>query len=812
MVHVEWKDYGICKFWMADPEKCRRGRDCPWGHPRAGERERLWYEHTQRQEEAVRYERDRAGALRRGHSVEEREHHRGREPAQDIHPSRLQLVGAPEDEGHHSGRKRKRSDFSHEDWERADQYRHHHEVATRERYYDAVAPAYHEYSELDSTRFSQQSPRELLPHPQHHLQPTDQQMYDNDMAREVAEASKYVNSQPLGRPNRMLEGSVSHQTELVGEDRAPVQARQLPYQPSTEHKPHAQRQDEAIVMEPQGMTVLLTSASKNDEVRSGVLNAGGAASPKRGLMQPPPRLLLPPIHAPGFRTPWWPAVTTLPAKMPAVKRDANGEVKQVGPHPSTIRVSTPYTTQAGISKRLRLQTGDIQEKSLAEAREDNFRLQGVTWLDTTRRALQLPIRTFSTACVYYHKFRLAHSGVDYNWADAAAASLLTSCKVEDTLKKSKDILAAAYNVKTNGLEQLGSDDPLFEGPSRAVIGLERLVLESGGFDFRSRYPHRVLVKITRTLPASDERSKIGKVAWSILTDLHRTFAPLKQSSSALALASLELAAHLTASTSETGASNLEAQLHALNHATWSTSREEVMETLLDALDLYTHHTASTILGTKYGLDDFLRIRLALNKECTDSDIARYTTVPETATDRPAANGSSTLHVSNGHPTPVSPPQPGGPPQSQNSNGLQTAPDVGTLRFMLNPRLAADEKGEVQKYFVEEWEEYEEEIEVPVPRSGSYRGDRPRDFDRRDPEDRRPLPARDEREMLRQRERELEREQARLRERGRDRRYDDRRYDDRERRYDDRRGPPRRFEDRRPYEGDRRHPPRRDERR
>ncbi|WPG97371.1 ctd kinase subunit beta [Acrodontium crateriforme] len=792
MVYVEWKDYGICKFWMADPDKCRNGRDCPWGHPRAGDRERLWQEHTERQE-IERRERRRLRSSSRGYT--------------GVHAG-----GVADDEERRSAyRKRKRGDFTAEDWERAEHSRHHHAAVTREKYYDKssmIASPYRERSEHDSTEFTQHSPQRLEPHIHHRWKTTDQQIYDTKMDRGAADTSMYVNSQPLGRPNRMLNVGASTQ---VDEDHALGDTRQRSHLPWTRKKRNATQQDGAVSIHPKDMAkTIMAGPEKQDEVRS-VVRTGAAVSPQRRVMRPPPRLILPPIHAPGFRMPWWPAVS-IPANMPAVKRDANGEVKQVGPHPSTIRVSTPYTTQAGISKRLRLQTGDIQEKSLAEAREDNFRLQGVTWLDTTRRALQLPIRTFSTACVYYHKFRLAHAGVDYNWADAAAASLFTSCKVEDTLKKSKDILAAAYNVKTNGLEQLGSDDPLFEGPSRAVIGLERLVLESGGFDFRSRYPHRVLVKITRTLPESHERSKIGKVAWSILTDLHRTFAPLKQSSSTLALASLELAVRLTVPTSGTSVPDVEAQLQPLNHTTWSTTREEVMETLLDALDLYTHHTASTILGTTYVLDDFLRIRLALNKECTDSDISRYTTVSETSTDRPPANATGTLRVSNGHPTPVSPPQPGGPPQSQTSNGLQTAPDVGTLRFMLNPRLAADEKGEVKKYFVEEWEEYEEEIEVPVPRSASYRGDRPRDFDRRDPEDRRPLPVRDERELLRQRERELEREQARLRERGRDRRYDDRRYDDRDRRYDDRRGPPRRFDDRRPYEGDRRHPPRRDDRR
>lgn len=500
-----------------------------------------------------------------------------------------------------------------------------------------------------------------------------------------------------------------------------------------------------------------------------------------------------------------------------------GERKVIGPHPSTIRVSAPYITQSAVEKRLQPPGLDAQERNIAEAREDGFRLQGVTWLDNVRRALQLPIKTYTTACVYYHKFRLAHPTSEYSWSDAAAASLLTSCKNEDTLKKSKDILAAAYNLKqSSSHEQVGADDPMFDLPSRAVVGVERLVLESGAFDFRSRSPHQTLVKISKSLPPSDDLRGLAQLAWTIMTDLHRTFAPLKQTSATLSLASLELAAQFKAAASGNNTCTVRDDLQALKLNKWFTTREEVMETLLDALDLYTHHTNSTILGPKYSLDDFLRIRLALKKECSEARIDRYTTVqPPTSPDNTNGNGS-TLRVANGHPTPVSPPQPGAQASSLNtSTGRphQAIPeDGGTLRFMLDPQRSLDEKVEVNRYYVEEWEEYEEEVHVPDPRNTSIerterhglpdRPDRGRDGRSREFDDRRSarpdreaprVPQAMERERLREREREAERERARLRERDRDRRYDDRRYDDRtgDRRYDDRRD----RGDRRPYEQD-----------
>ncbi len=69
-----------------------------------------------------------------------------------------------------------------------------------------------------------------------------------------------------------------------------------------------------------------------------------------------------------------------------------------------------------------------------------------------------PVRTFNTAAIYYHKFRLVHKDNEYQYADAAAAALFAACKIEDTLKKSREILCAAHNLKVSPSEHLTPDD------------------------------------------------------------------------------------------------------------------------------------------------------------------------------------------------------------------------------------------------------------------------------------------------------------------------------------------------------------------
>ena len=114
--------------------------------------------------------------------------------------------------------------------------------------------------------------------------------------------------------------------------------------------------------------------------------------------------------------------------------------ERVGPHPSYIEVAKPFLLHSAIDQSL-------ARLNMSEAREDAVRLQGVAWIDTVRRQLQLPVRTFDTAVMYYHKFRLLHADAEYNWADASAAALFAACKIEDTLKKSREILCAHWNLK-----------------------------------------------------------------------------------------------------------------------------------------------------------------------------------------------------------------------------------------------------------------------------------------------------------------------------------------------------------------------------
>jgi CTD kinase subunit beta len=56
--------------------------------------------------------------------------------------------------------------------------------------------------------------------------------------------------------------------------------------------------------------------------------------------------------------------------------------EQPGPHPSYIQVAKPFIFEQKVQ-------GQMIATGANPAREDNYRLQGIQWIDEVRRALQL---------------------------------------------------------------------------------------------------------------------------------------------------------------------------------------------------------------------------------------------------------------------------------------------------------------------------------------------------------------------------------------------------------------------------------------
>jgi CTD kinase subunit beta len=237
------------------------------------------------------------------------------------------------------------------------------------------------------------------------------------------------------------------------------------------------------------------------------------------------------------------------------------------------------------------------------------------------------------------------------------------------------------------------------------------MLEASGFDYRNRYPQKYLFKLAKKCELDKDVVKTG---YRMMLDLYRTFAPLRQTSAAMAFACLELATRVM----DKQQSNLRGK-NAPRHGTWMVYRQEIMETMLDLLDLYTHFQKSSIIGPLYNIDRFINIRIALNQESEERKFTRHTVWKDQK-----QNGVKSIIK-----TPKTPITPASPsdvrkdgaspatlsPRSSGSGrrGIGARGQDGTVRFMLEGLQAKKEKAIVADYFKTEYEEYEVEVEEPI---------------------------------------------------------------------------------------------------
>lgn len=255
---------------------------------------------------------------------------------------------------------------------------------------------------------------------------------------------------------------------------------------------------------------------------------------------------------------------------------------------------------------------------------------------------------------------------------------------------------------------------VFEVHAKGIIGLERLMLEASGFDFRTRHPQKVLIKLARHYGLTP-RSEVADTAYRISQDMYRTFAPIKQTTSTMAFSCLELAGRLLDQ-------RVEAVESGDDYERWRTSREEVMgtsrpsspevnslisttETLFDLLELYTHQRSSTTIGPQFPADRFLTVRIPLNKEAEAQRIPRHTNWVERKREA-KINGFKTEGLpkeKEGVVHPLTPVAAHGERPRHGERGRD-----GAVRFMLEPECAESEKGQVSEYFRVEMEEFEVE--------------------------------------------------------------------------------------------------------
>lgn len=247
---------------------------------------------------------------------------------------------------------------------------------------------------------------------------------------------------------------------------------------------------------------------------------------------------------------------------------------------------------------------------------------------------------------------------------------------------------------------------MFEQPGKIIIGLERLILETIGFDFRTRYPQKLLVKIIRHIFGNTKEGKAFVVtAYAMCLDMFKTFVPIKRTTFSMAMAVVELTARITDAHLDK-VQEFEAQRKQYHRGT-------VTETMLDILDLYVQHHKSTKIGAQFDLNKFIDVKIHLNNDldkafeprhqfyCSKCEVQN----PSVMTTPPSTTSPTTPVLFPG----------------ESSDRRPARGQEGTMRFIFDPEMATQEQEAIAEHFKEDFEEYEIEVEEPVPPPPEYRG-------------------------------------------------------------------------------------------
>ncbi|OLL23788.1 CTD kinase subunit beta [Neolecta irregularis DAH-3] len=289
------------------------------------------------------------------------------------------------------------------------------------------------------------------------------------------------------------------------------------------------------------------------------------------------------------RTPITPATPASP-----LSKDS----QQQNQHPPSVTIlSRPYLTSSQIFALQKRTRGS----AISEQKETQIRLQACAWIAAIGEHMHFPIRTIGTGMMLYHRFHLFYPITDFPFMDMAITCLFVASKMQDTIKKLRDILIVGYQIRHPNGPDINPESQTMEDQRKRVIGLERMVLEIVCFDFRGRHAQGYLIKLTRYYRLNQE---VARTAWKISVDCYRTFIPLKHTPQTIALSCLEFSGRLSG------------QRLSLQPESFCSKRVYVEAVIQDLLELYIHFRLQTIMGNVHSEDDFMAIGIAINREST----------------------------------------------------------------------------------------------------------------------------------------------------------------------------------------------------
>lgn len=245
-----------------------------------------------------------------------------------------------------------------------------------------------------------------------------------------------------------------------------------------------------------------------------------------------------------------------------------------------------------------------------------LRIQAFNVVLTVAQHFKLPVKTIATTMYLFLKNMLYNQTSKTPVNDMVIACVMVGSKIEDTPKKAKELIPFVYSIKHLSLSTTQIDEV-----KNQVLGLERQILETLGFDFRINHPHGYVIKLSKSLGLSH---KTASMAWKMASDLCMTQVAVKAPAHSAALACILLAERLQV--------DQESQQHVSHLINVKDLQDKDIKTLcrvkdvniamLDLLDFYIHYVNVSQLGKLvHEVSKFMTIRIDINRQLAKDGIS-----------------------------------------------------------------------------------------------------------------------------------------------------------------------------------------------
>ncbi|KAG0233624.1 RNA polymerase II C-terminal domain kinase beta subunit [Mortierella sp. GBA43] len=131
-------------------------------------------------------------------------------------------------------------------------------------------------------------------------------------------------------------------------------------------------------------------------------------------------------------------------------------------------------------------------------RQNDMRRDACEVIASLGKRIGFPQHTISTAQLLLHRFYMFNA-MPESTSEVVMACLFVSSKVEDTIKKLKDIMMASYSYRHPDTPDWDPESKEGEEQRKRVLSYEKMVLESICFDFRIIHPYKYVIKFVKLM-------------------------------------------------------------------------------------------------------------------------------------------------------------------------------------------------------------------------------------------------------------------------------------------------------------------------